>query len=103
MSVRIVWIGDHRKFTLSVLMRKIIDEQIELDDPRIPVSKAYVLNMVAEQFTLSVIASTHPHNQKRINAVGAWLHPLVSLLNPSSLSKLFKPWQLDLTIDSNKR
>lgn len=41
-----------------------------------------VLNVVAEDYKLPVIVSTHPRTQKRIDATGAKFHPLVRLLKP---------------------
>lgn len=41
-----------------------------------------VLNAVAEDQNLSVIVSTHPRTQKRIDATGARFHPQVRLLKP---------------------
>jgi UDP-N-acetyl-L-fucosamine synthase len=41
-----------------------------------------VLNAVAEDHGLSVIVSTHPRTQKRIDATGAHFHPQVRLLKP---------------------
>jgi UDP-N-acetyl-L-fucosamine synthase len=41
-----------------------------------------VLNAVAEDHNLSVIVSTHPRTQKRIDATGARFHPQVRLLKP---------------------
>jgi UDP-N-acetylglucosamine 2-epimerase len=41
-----------------------------------------VLNAVAEDNNLPVIVSTHPRTQKRIDATGVHLHPLVRLLKP---------------------
>ncbi|MCT8175255.1 non-hydrolyzing UDP-N-acetylglucosamine 2-epimerase [Variovorax sp. CY25R-8] len=41
-----------------------------------------VLNAVAEDHGLTVIVSTHPRTQKRIDATGARFHPQVRLLKP---------------------
>jgi UDP-N-acetylglucosamine 2-epimerase len=41
-----------------------------------------VLNAVAEDHKLPVIVSTHPRTQKRIDATGSVLHPMVQLLKP---------------------
>jgi UDP-N-acetylglucosamine 2-epimerase len=41
-----------------------------------------VLNVVAEDFGLPVVVSTHPRTQKRVNTTGAKFHPLVRLLKP---------------------
>lgn len=41
-----------------------------------------VLNMVAEQYGLPVIVSTHPRTQKRVDAIGAQFHTNVRLLKP---------------------
>lgn len=41
-----------------------------------------VLNVVAEDYGLPVIVSTHPRTQKRVDATGATFHPLVRLLKP---------------------
>ena len=41
-----------------------------------------VLNMLAEDYQMPVIVSTHPRTQKRIDATGATFHPLVRLLKP---------------------
>lgn len=44
-----------------------------------------VLNTVAEQPRLSVIVSTHPRTQKRVDAMNISFHPLVRLLKPLRL------------------
>jgi len=41
-----------------------------------------VLNALAEDHNLTVIVSTHPRTQKRIDATGARFHPQVRLLKP---------------------
>ncbi|AVO40455.1 non-hydrolyzing UDP-N-acetylglucosamine 2-epimerase [Simplicispira suum] len=41
-----------------------------------------VLNIVAEQYGLTVIVSTHPRTQKRVDALGAKFHAKVQLLKP---------------------
>jgi len=41
-----------------------------------------VLNALAQDHGLPVVASTHPRTQKRIDATGAQFHPLVRLLKP---------------------
>ena len=41
-----------------------------------------VLNVLAEDYCLPVIVSTHPRTQKRIDATGTVFHPLVRLLKP---------------------
>lgn len=41
-----------------------------------------VLNVVAEDYRLPVIVSTHPRTQKRIQSSGAVFHPLVRLMKP---------------------
>ncbi|AGX86600.1 non-hydrolyzing UDP-N-acetylglucosamine 2-epimerase [Candidatus Symbiobacter mobilis] len=41
-----------------------------------------VLNMVATEYQLPVIVSTHPRTQKRVDATGVRFHPLVRLLKP---------------------
>jgi UDP-N-acetylglucosamine 2-epimerase (non-hydrolysing) len=41
-----------------------------------------VLNIVAEDYGLPVVVSTHPRTQKRIEATGARFHPLVRLMKP---------------------
>jgi UDP-N-acetyl-L-fucosamine synthase len=41
-----------------------------------------VINVVAEDYNLPVIVSTHPRTQKRIDATGAVFHPQVRLLKP---------------------
>jgi UDP-N-acetylglucosamine 2-epimerase len=41
-----------------------------------------VLNVVAEEYGLPVVVSTHPRTQKRIDATGAKFHPLVDLMKP---------------------
>lgn len=41
-----------------------------------------ILNMVAEEYDLPVVVSTHPRTQKRVDAVGASFHPLVRLMKP---------------------
>ena len=43
---------------------------------------AAILNVLAENFELPVIVSTHPRTQKRIDAVGTRLHDRVQLLKP---------------------
>ncbi len=43
-----------------------------------------VLNGMAETYQLTVIVSTHPRTQKRVDAVGATFNPLVRLLKPMS-------------------
>ncbi len=45
-----------------------------------------VLNVVAEQFGLPVIVSTHPRTQKRIDAIGARFHANVRLMKPLGFS-----------------
>lgn len=40
------------------------------------------LNLVADQYGLPVIVSTHPRTQKRVNAMGVSFNPLVRLLKP---------------------
>lgn len=40
------------------------------------------LNAVAETYRLPVVVSTHPRTQKRIDAAGAFFHPLVRLMKP---------------------
>jgi UDP-N-acetylglucosamine 2-epimerase (non-hydrolysing) len=39
-----------------------------------------VLNMLAEDYKLPVVVSTHPRTQKRIDATGTIFHPLVRLI-----------------------
>lgn len=41
-----------------------------------------VLNVVAEQYQLPVIVSTHPRTQKRIDAKGIKFNPLIRLMKP---------------------
>jgi len=41
-----------------------------------------VLNTVAEHFDLTVIVSTHPRTQKRVDAMGVKFHANVQLLKP---------------------
>ena len=41
-----------------------------------------ILNVLAEDFHLPVIVSTHPRTQKRVDAAGIKFHPLVKLLKP---------------------
>ena len=41
-----------------------------------------LLNAVAESFSLTVVVSTHPRTQKRIDTMGVSFHPLVKLLKP---------------------
>lgn len=41
-----------------------------------------VLNAVAEDHGLPVVVSTHPRTQKRVDATGARIHPLVRLMKP---------------------
>ena len=41
-----------------------------------------VLNIVAEQYNLPVIVSTHPRTQKRVDAMGVKFHANVQLLKP---------------------
>lgn len=41
-----------------------------------------VLNAVTEDNGLPVVVSTHPRTQKRVDATGAKLHPLVRLMKP---------------------
>jgi UDP-N-acetylglucosamine 2-epimerase (non-hydrolysing) len=41
-----------------------------------------ILNMVAEDFGLPVVVSTHPRTQKRVDATGAKFHSLVRLMKP---------------------
>lgn len=41
-----------------------------------------ILNMMAADYQLPVIVSTHPRTQKRIDASGTIFHPLVQLLKP---------------------
>jgi UDP-N-acetylglucosamine 2-epimerase (non-hydrolysing) len=41
-----------------------------------------ILNMVAEDFGLPVVVSTHPRTQKRVEATGAKFHSLVRLMKP---------------------
>jgi UDP-N-acetylglucosamine 2-epimerase len=41
-----------------------------------------VVNMVAEDYGLPVIVTTHPRTAKRVKATGASFHPLVALLKP---------------------
>jgi UDP-N-acetylglucosamine 2-epimerase len=41
-----------------------------------------VLNGIVEAYNLSVIVSTHPRTQKRVDAVGAKFHSQISLLKP---------------------
>lgn len=40
------------------------------------------LNLVADQYGLPVIVSTHPRTQKRVDAMGVSFNPLVRLLKP---------------------
>jgi UDP-N-acetyl-L-fucosamine synthase len=41
-----------------------------------------VLNVVAEDFGLPVVVSTHPRTQNRVNTTGVQFHPLVRLMKP---------------------
>jgi UDP-N-acetylglucosamine 2-epimerase len=41
-----------------------------------------VLNAVAQDHGLPVVVSTHPRTQKRVDATGAQLHPMVRLMKP---------------------
>jgi UDP-N-acetylglucosamine 2-epimerase (non-hydrolysing) len=41
-----------------------------------------ILNMVAEDFGLPLVVSTHPRTQKRVDATGAKFHSLVRLMKP---------------------
>jgi UDP-N-acetylglucosamine 2-epimerase (non-hydrolysing) len=41
-----------------------------------------VLNTVAEEYRLSVVVSTHPRTQKRVDALGVKFHPQVLLMKP---------------------
>jgi UDP-N-acetyl-L-fucosamine synthase len=41
-----------------------------------------VLNSIAEKYNLSVIVSTHPRTQKRINSVGIKFHKNIKLIKP---------------------
>jgi UDP-N-acetylglucosamine 2-epimerase len=41
-----------------------------------------LLNVVAEDYGLPVVVSTHPRTQNRIDASGATFHPLVHLMKP---------------------
>jgi UDP-N-acetylglucosamine 2-epimerase len=41
-----------------------------------------VLNVLAEDYDLPVVVSTHPRTQKRVDATGAKFHPQVRLLKP---------------------
>jgi len=40
------------------------------------------LNTIAETYQMSVIVSTHPRTQKRVDAMGVVFHPMVQLLKP---------------------
>lgn len=42
----------------------------------------HLLNMLAENFSVPVIVSTHPRTQKRVDALGATFHPQVRLEKP---------------------
>ena len=41
-----------------------------------------VINMVAQDYNLPVIVSTHPRTQKRIDATNSKFHPMVRLMKP---------------------
>ena len=41
-----------------------------------------VLNMVADDYCMPVVVSSHPRTQKRVDASGANFHPLVRLMKP---------------------
>lgn len=41
-----------------------------------------ILNSLAEEHGLPIIVSTHPRTQKRVNGVGAKVHPMVRLMKP---------------------
>ena len=49
-----------------------------------------LLNLVAEQYDLPVIVSTHPRTQKRVDAMGTTFHPRVKLLKPLGFSDYIK-------------
>lgn len=53
-----------------------------VDSDRLLENLVQTLNMIAEQFGLPVIMSTHPRTQKRIDAKGIRFHANVRLLKP---------------------
>ena len=53
-----------------------------IESPQLFEKLVRAVNVVAEDHGLTVIVSTHPRTQKRIDATGASFHPLVRLLKP---------------------
>ena len=49
-----------------------------------------LLNLIAEQYGLPVIVSTHPRTQKRVDSIGAVFHSKVQLLKPLGFSDYIK-------------
>ena len=53
-----------------------------IESPQAFAKLVEILNMIAEEYKLPVIVSTHPRTQKRIDAENAKFHSLVRLLKP---------------------
>ena len=53
-----------------------------IESPRSFNNLVETLNLVAEDYGLPVVVSTHPRTQSKIDAMGVTFHPLVRLLKP---------------------
>lgn len=59
-----------------------VHREENVDSPKQLLKLAETLNIVAEQYNLPVIVSTHPRTRNRIEAEGVEFHPNIQLLKP---------------------
>ena len=67
---------EHKFFVVSFHREENIDSDINF------LKLIESLNLIAENYNIPIIISTHPRTQKRIDALGTKLHSLIQLLKP---------------------
>ena len=66
----------HKFFVVSVHREENIDSDVNF------LKLIESLNLIAENYNMPIIVSTHPRTQKRIDASGTKFHSLIQLLKP---------------------
>jgi UDP-N-acetylglucosamine 2-epimerase len=66
----------HKFFVVSVHREENIDSDINF------LKLIESLNLIAENYNMPIIVSTHPRTQKRIDSLGTKFHSLIQLLKP---------------------
>ncbi len=67
---------EHKFFVVSAHREENIDSDVNF------LKLIESLNLIAENYNMPIIVSTHPRTQKRIDALGTKFHSLIQLLKP---------------------